>query len=119
MAKNLYEQLQKNQSALDAKQAVLSGAESTLESLNKQLASFAEYETQLEAAQRDMRTQNDALSNAYDALQDKIDADVKAGKLQDIDFEVMKRDLEKKKKAVEDLSGNNGGNEVTAKPPAP
>lgn len=115
LAKNLYEQLQKNQSALDAKQAVLSGAESTLESLNKQLASFAEYETQLEAAQRDMRTQNDALSNAYDALQDKIDADVKAGKLQDIDFEVMKRDLEKKKKAVEDLSGNNGGNEVTAK----
>ena len=86
-----------------------------MESLNKQLASFAEYETQLEAAQRDMRTQNDALSNAYDALQDKIDADVKAGKLQDIDFEVMKRDLEKKKKAVEDLSGNNGGNEVTAK----
>lgn len=115
LAKNLYEQLQKNQSALDAKQALLSGAESTLESLNKQLASFAEYETQLEAAQRDMRTQNDALSNAYDALQDKIDADVKAGKLQDIDFEVMKRDLEKKKKAVEDLSGNNGGNEVTAK----
>ena len=115
LAKNLYDQLQKNQSALDAKQALLSGAESTLESLNKQLASFAEYETQLEAAQRDMRTQNDALSNAYDALQDKIDADVKAGKLQDIDFEVMKRDLEKKKKAVEDLSGNNGGNEVTAK----
>ena len=115
LAKNLYDQLQKNQSALDAKQALLSGAESTLESLNKQLASFAEYETQLEAAQRDMRTQNDALSNAYDALQDKIDADVKAGKLQDIDFEVMKRDLEKKKKAVEDLSGNNGSNEVTAK----
>lgn len=111
----LYDELQTAEKNLNTKKAVLSGAESTLESLNKQLASFAEYETQLEAAQRDMRTQNDALSNAYDALQDKIDADVKAGKLQDIDFEVMKRDLEKKKKAVEDLSGNNGGNEVTAK----
>lgn len=115
LAVDLYGQLQTIESALSAKQAALSAAEENLSSLNKQLADFTEYEAQMKTAQKEMETQNDALSVAYDALQEKIDADVKAGKLQDIDFEVMKRDLDKKKKAVEELSGAGGSNEVTAK----
>lgn len=115
LTRNLYDRLQTIENALSAKQATLTSAESNLADLNKQLSVFDDYEEKMQTAQKDMKTQNDVLSNAYDALQEKIDADVKAGKLQDIDFEVMKRDLDKKKKAVEELSGNNGGNEVTAK----
>lgn len=119
LARMRYDELQALENEYSIKKeslsTTISTAESTLAKLNKELEVFAEYETKLVAVKKDIENKEIVVSNATDALQDKIAADVKAGKLQDIDFEVMKRDLEKKKKTVEDLSGNNGGNEVTAK----
>mgnify|MGYP004662682853 FL=1 len=79
---------------------------------------YGEYNTDYSSYQSAVETRDSlykAWKNAQDELVRKLEQEKIDDQVQAIGFEATKKEIAKQRKTVEDLSGNNGGNEVTAK----
>lgn len=79
---------------------------------------YGEYNTDYSSYQSAVETRDSlykAWQDAKEALMNKLEQEKINDQVQAIEFEATKEKIAKQRKVVEDLSGNNGGNEVTAK----
>lgn len=91
-----------------AAESALADAQAALDKYN---SGSAEYTNALAEVKRCQK----AVDNAVYALEDAMEKGAVNQKIQDLDFADSKRKIEKQRKAVEELSGGDMGNEVVAK----
>ncbi len=112
---NLYEDMISAKSALDSANAEIERAQADYDSAAANLENYKANAEAYEAALKDVEEAEKNLSIALDNLEKQVKADEIADKIQDLDFADMKRDIDKQREKVAELSGGTGGNEITAK----
>ena len=109
---SLYEDMISAKEALDSADSEIAEAQSVYDTA---VSNLENYEAKAEAYKNALEEVENAqknLSIALDSLESKLKADEK---IQDLDFSDMKRDIEKQREKVAELSGTGDGNEIIAK----
>ncbi|MBQ3531658.1 MAG: HlyD family efflux transporter periplasmic adaptor subunit [Oscillospiraceae bacterium] len=112
---SLYEDMISAKEALDFADSEIAEAQAAYDTASANLESYNEKAEAYKAAVDEVENAQKNLSIALDNLEAQLKADEIAEKIQDLDFSDMKRDIEKQREKVAELSGSGDGNEITAK----
>lgn len=112
---DLYNEKKEKEEALEKASAEVLEAQKAFDTAKANLDEYEAKSAEYESALERVEIAENNLRLAIDNLEAQIEADEIAEKIQDLDFADMKRDIEKQREKVAELSGGGEGNEITAK----
>lgn len=111
---DLYNDMVKAKDELDKKNNKVSAAQEALNTAKENYSSYSKGKEAYEDALRNVESCRDNLNSLINSLEERMEADETAGKIEDLRLADQKKKLEKQRERVAELAGEKGGNEITA-----